>query len=115
MGEKKSKWHDHLKAAEDSGLKLSTYAARHEINVRRLYEAKRVRGRRSKSAWTQVRVKPEAAVQVASKVGPSAVASVITMQARLGNGIVLSWTHDQRNADTPGSVLRSLAQLPCFI
>ena len=31
------------------------------------------------------------------------------MQARLGNGGVLSWTHDQRNADAPSSVLRTLA------
>ncbi len=115
MGEKKGKWHDHLKAAEDSGLKFSAYAAQHEINVRRLYEARRVRGRRSKSTWSKVRVKPEAALQLASNVGQSGVASVIAMQARLGNGVVVSWIHDQRNADAPGSVLRSLAQLPCFI
>jgi hypothetical protein len=115
MGEKKGKWQDHLKAAEGSGLKLSAYAAQHEIDVRRLYEARRVRGRRSKSAWTKVRVKPEAALQASSKAGHNAMASVIAMQARLGNGVVVSWTHDQRNADTPASVLRSLAQLPCFI
>ena len=115
MGEKKGKWHDHLKAAEDSGLKFSAYATQHEINVRRLYEARRVRGRRSKSAWSKVRVQPDAAMQVGSKVGQNALASVIAMQARLGNGVVVSWTHDQRNADAPGSVLRSLAQLPCFI
>ena len=115
MGEKKGKWHDHLKEAEDSGLKLSAYAAQHEINVRRLYEAKRVRGRRSKATWSKVRVKPEAAMPILSKVGQSGVASVIAMQARLGNGVVVSWTHDQRNADAPASVLRSLAQLPCFI
>ena len=40
MGEKESKWLEHLKAAESSGLKLSAYAANHQIDVRRLYEAK---------------------------------------------------------------------------
>ncbi len=116
MGEKKGKWQDHLKAAEDSGLKLSAYAAAHQIDVRRLYEAKRVVARRgSKSTWSVVRVKPEVALPVASKVGQNAMASVIAMQARLGNGVIVSWTHDQRNADAPASVLRSLAQLPCFI
>ncbi len=40
MGERKSKWLEHLKAAESSGLKLSAYAAQHQIDVRRLYEAK---------------------------------------------------------------------------
>ena len=41
MGEKKSKWLEHLMAAESSGLKLSAYAANQQIDVRRLYEAKR--------------------------------------------------------------------------
>ena len=115
MGEKKGKWQDHLKAAEGSGLKLSAYAAQHEIDVRRLYEARRVGGRRSKSEWSMVRIKPEAALQASPKVRHDATTSVIAMQARLGNGVVVSWTHDQRNADARGSVLRSLAQLPCFI
>ena len=43
MGEKESKWLEHLKAAQSSGLKLSAYAAQHQIDVRRLYEAKRKR------------------------------------------------------------------------
>jgi len=41
--------------------------------------------------------------------------TAIALQARLGNGVVLSWAHDQRNADAPCSVLRTLAALPCFI
>ena len=36
MGEKESNWLEHLKAAESSGLKLSAYAANHQIDVRRL-------------------------------------------------------------------------------
>ncbi len=43
MGERKSKWLEHLIAAESSGLKLSAYAANQQIDVRRLYEAKRTR------------------------------------------------------------------------
>ena len=34
MGEKESKWLEHLKAAESSSLKLSAYAANHQIDVR---------------------------------------------------------------------------------
>jgi len=115
MGERKPKWRDHLKAAEASGLKLSAYAAHHQINVRRLYEARRVRARQGRSAWAVVRVKPEPALQVASKVHQGSLPTAVAMQARLGNGVVLSWTHDQRNTDGPASVLRTLAALPCFV
>ena len=50
MGEKKSKWLEHLKAAESSGLKLSAYAANHQIDVRRLYEVKCLRSQRTGSS-----------------------------------------------------------------
>ncbi len=115
MGEKKSKWHDHLKAAESSGLKLSAYAAQHQIDVRRLYEAKRKRPQQAASNWTVVRVKPDPSAQVTTKAREWVAPTTVAMQARLGNGVVLSWTHDQRNADAPSSVLRTLAALPCFV
>ena len=115
MGEKKSKWQDHLKAAQASGLKLSAYAAQHQINVRRLYEAKRVAARQGRSAWAVVRVKPETAHPVVPKVEQGSSPIALAIQARLGNGVVLIWSHDQRNADAPTSVLRTLAALPCFI
>lgn len=57
MGEKKSNWLEHLKAAEASGQKLSGYAAHHQIDVRRLYEAKRKRSLQGASSWAVVRVK----------------------------------------------------------
>ena len=57
MSEMKGKWQDHLKSAEDSGLKLSEYATQHQIDVRRLREARRVRARQGTSAWAVVRVK----------------------------------------------------------
>lgn len=115
MGERKPKWRDHLKAAETSGLSLSAYAVQQQINVRRLYEARRVRARQGRSAWAVVRVKPEPAVQVAPKARQGSSPTTVAMQARLGNGVVLSWTHDQSNAGAPHSVLRTLAALPCFI
>ena len=115
MGEKKPKWLEHLKAAESSGLKLSAYAAQHPMDVRRLYEAKRLRAQRSASSWAVVRIKPDGAVELAPKARECAAPATVAMQARLGNGVVLSWTHDQRNADAPSSVLRTLAALPCFI
>ena len=115
MGEKKSKWQEHLKAAESSGLKLSAYAANHQIDVRRLYEAKRKRPQQSASSWAVVRVKVESPVQVAPKARELIAPTTVAMQARLGNGVVLSWTHDQRNTDAPCSVLRTLAALPCFV
>ena len=115
MGEKKSKWLEDLKAAEISGLKLSAYAAQHQIDVRRLYEAKRLRSQRTGSSWAVVRVRPDAAVEVAPKARECAAPATVAMQARLGNGVVLSWTHDQRAAEAPCSVLRTLAALPCFI
>jgi hypothetical protein len=111
MGDKKAKWQEHLKAAEALGLNLSAYAMRNQINVHRLYEAKRLRAQQSGSGWAVVRIKPDAAVEARGCAAPTAVA----IQARLGNGVVLSWTHDQRNADTPCGVLRALAALPCFI
>ena len=115
MGEKKSKWQEHLKAAEGSGQKLSAYAAHQQIDVRRLYEAKRKRSLQGASSWAVVRVKVESPVQVTPKARESAAPTTVAMQARLGNGVVLSWTHDQRNTDAPCSVLRTLAALPCFI
>ena len=79
MGEKESKWLEHLKAAQSSGLKLSAYAANHQIDVRRLYEAKRKRAQQAVSNWAVVRVRPDAAVDVAPKarewVAPTSAAS----------------------------------------
>ena len=115
MGEKRSKWLEHLKAAESSGLKLSAYAANHQIDVRRLYEAKRLQSQRTASNWAVVRVKPGPPAQVTPKAREWVAPTSVAMQARLGNGVVLSWTHDQRSADAPCTVLRTLAALPCFV
>ena len=115
MGEKRSKWLEHLKAAESSGLKLSAYAANHQIDVRRLYEAKRKRAQQAASNWAVVRVKAGPPAQATPKAREWVAPATVAMQARLGNGVVLSWTHDQRAAEAPCSVLRTLAALPCFV
>ena len=115
MGEKESKWLEHLMAAESSGLKLSAYAANQQIDMRRLYEAKRKRPQPATSNWAVVRIKPDPSVRVTPKTSECSAPTAIALQARLGNSVVLSWTHDQRNADAPCSVLRTLAALPCFI
>ena len=115
MGEKRSKWLEHLKAAQSSGLKLSAYAANHQIDVRRLYEAKRLQSQRTASNWAVVRVKPGPPAQATPKAREWVAPTSVAMQARLGNGVVLSWNHDQRYSDGPCTVLRTLAALPCFV
>lgn len=112
---KKSKWDAHLRAAEASGLSLMAYASKHEFDVRRLYDARHLRKLQGATAWSVVRVKEQAAVEVSSRVHQRAAPSTIAMQARLGNGVVLSWAQDQTNAAALDTVLRTLAALPCSI
>lgn len=115
MGGKKSKWAAHLKAAESSGLSLMAYATKHEFDVRQLYDARHLRKLEGATAWSVVRVKEQAAVEDVPKVQHRVTSSTIAMQARLGNGVVLSWAQDQTNTAALDSVLRTLAALPCSI
>lgn len=112
---KKSKWAAHLKAAECSGLSLVAYAAKHEFDVRRLYEARQLRKLQGATAWSVVRVKEQTAVDVTAKMAHRAAPSTVAMQARLGNGVILSWAQDQTNTAALHDVLRTLAALPCSI
>ena len=70
MGIRRGKWQGHLRAAETSGMSLSAYAARHGINVRRLYEARHMDARvkaakaRQTSAFVPVKLKAQALVKV---------------------------------------------------
>ena len=112
---KQSKWAAHLKAAESSGLSLMAYATKHEFDVRRLYDARHLRKLEGTTAWSVVRVKEQGAVEVVPKVQHRVASSTIAMQARLGNGVVLSWAQDQTNTAALDSVLRTLAALPCSI
>lgn len=116
MTGKRFKWAAHLEAAEGSGLSLVAYAQKHRIDVHRLYEARQLRKLQGTTAWSVVRIKEQAAVEVTPKVQQHRAApSTIAMQARLGNGVVLSWAQDQTNTAALDSVLRTLAALSCSI
>ena len=121
MGIKQGKWQGPLKAAETSGMRLSAYAAQHGINVRRLYEARRVDARakaakaRQTSAFVSVKLKAQPLIKVTqtAHVGGAPVAR-LAVQARLDNGVVLSWTHDASNSSAQANLLHTLAGLPCL-
>ena len=121
MGIKQGEWQGHLKAAERSGKSLSAYAAEHGINVRRLYEARYVGTRakaakaRQASAFVLVKVMQQTLVKVTPTVHPGEVPGArLAMQARLDNGVVLSWTYDASSASAQANLLHTLAGLPCF-
>jgi hypothetical protein len=123
MGIVKGKWQGHLEAAQASGLSLAGYAAREGINVRRLYEARHTEARakaakaRKASAFMRVALKSPARsarpVEGAALALRGEPAPVIAMQARLGNGVVLSWTHDVRCGPLLADLMHTLAGLPC--
>ena len=122
MGIRQGKWQGHLKAAETSGMSLSAYAAQHGINVRRLYEARHMDARtkaakaRQTSAFVPVKLKAQALVKVtpAAHHGDAPAGVRFAMQARLDNGVVLSWTYEAASASAQASLLHTLAGLPCF-
>ena len=119
MGTIKGKWQEQLKAAVASGLSLAGYAAQEGINVRRLYEARYARARaksaqvRKASAFARIKIKPRSPVDMeVDQHHPRAVAT-LAMQARLGNGVVLNWTHDASCGQTVADLVHTLAALPC--
>ena len=121
MGIKQGKWQGHLKAAETSGMSLTAYAAKHGINVRRLYEARHLDARakaaraRKSSAFVPVKLKAQPLVKGTQTAHHSeAPVAKLVMQARLDNGVVLSWTYDTSSASAQANLLHTLAGLPCF-
>src|SRR5665647_2343894 len=113
MGDREGKWLEHLKAAEESDLTLNGYAKRNQINVQRLSEARRLRAQRAVVGWAVVRVTPDPSVEVGLDAREYAAPTAVSMQARLGNSVLLSWSDDQRRADARSSVLSALTALPC--
>jgi hypothetical protein len=110
-----------LKAAEASGMSLSGYAAKHGINVRRLYEARHLDTRKKAakarriSVFVPVKLKSKSLVKVTPAVHAGDVPGArFAMQARLDNGVVLSWTYDASSASAQANLLHTLAGLPCF-
>lgn len=122
MGIRRGKWQVDLKAAEKSGMSLSAYAAHRGINVRRLYEERRYVARakaaraRQVSAFIPVKLKAQALVKVtaAQHHAEAPPGARLAMQARLDNGVVLSWTYDGASASAQANLLHTLAGLPCF-
>ena len=114
MGIHKGKWQEELKEAEATGLSLVAYAAKHDINVRRLYEARRLRPRaKTVPAFVRVKLKGRATAQATPEVRSPVAVAALAMQARLGNGVVLNWTHEASRAPALASLLHTLAGLPC--
>ena len=121
MGKVKRKWQEDLEAAERSGLSLARYAAKHGLNVRNLYDtrhagarAKAARARaRKASAFVRIRLKPLAPVIVASEGHRPRTVATLAMQARLANGVILSWTHDGSGGPALADLMHTLAALPC--
>ena len=120
MGIKQSKWQEQLKAAQASGMSLAGYAAQHGINVRRLYETRHARARakaaqaRKASAFVRIKCNPVSPRSVVAEAPQGCAIATLAMQARLGNGVVLSWTHDASNGQTVADLMHTLAGLPCF-
>ena len=119
MGKIKGKWQGQLKAAQASGLSLAEYAAQHGIDVRRLYEARYARARaqaaqaRKASAFARIKLKRGSPVDGTSDAHPTVAAATLEMQAKLRNGVVLSWTHDAGDGRMVADLMHTLAALPC--
>lgn len=123
MGIDRGKWQGHLEAGEASGLSLAGYAEQHDIDVRRLYDARYARARASASAsarqatkasaFAQVKLKAQAPATAIADVAPCPGDGALLMQAKLGNGVVLSWSHDGVSQQALSNMMHMLAELPC--
>ena len=121
MGIKKARWTDHLNAAEASGLGIAAYAAQHGIEPRALYKLRyklrraAARDRSAQSAFVPVKVRRSPQTQDRPTVhGGNVADSGGSTQARLDNGVVLSWAYDATSASAQANLLHTLAGLPCF-
>ena len=87
MGIKQSKWQEHLKTAQASGLSLVDYAAQQGINVRRLYEARHARARakaaqaRKTSAFARIKLKSVSVVNVEAGILQASCRLIVCIQA----------------------------------
>ena len=119
MGIDKGKWQGHLEAAEASGLSLVGYAGQQGIDVRRLYEARYARAKVSvrqstkTSAFAQIKLKAQAPETVIADVTPRSRDGALLMHASLGNGVVVSWSHDAGCQQALVNLMHTLAGLPC--
>ena len=119
MGKVKRKWQEHLDAAQASGLGLAGYAAKHGLNVRHLYDtrhagakAKAARARKA-STFVRIKLKPLSSARVGPDLHQPRTVATLAMQARLGNGVILSWTHDASSGPVLADLMHTLVSLPC--
>lgn len=119
MGKIKRKWQEQLEAAQASGLSLAGYAAKHGLNVRNLYDTRYAQARakaaraRNASAFVRIKVKPRISVSDAPDRQQAHAVGVLAIQARLGNGVILSWTHNPSGGPALADLMHTLAGLPC--
>lgn len=123
MGIKQGKWQAQLAEAQASGLSLAGYAAQQGINVRRLYETRHARARakakakaaksRKGSAFARIKLNSGFPANVVPQVHQPRAVATLTMQARLGNGVILSWMHDASCGQISADLMHTLATLPC--
>ena len=60
-----------------------------------------------------MKLKPRFPANVVSQVHQLRAVATLTMQARLGNGVILSWTHDASCGQISADLMHTLATLPC--
>jgi hypothetical protein len=119
MGMKRGKWDEHLEAAQKSGLTFAQYAAQQGIDVRRLYEAHRRHSKwraRASGSGRHPQRAGEAARGAFMKVKvarPADAETTVAVQARLANGVVLSWVHGAGAGELSKELMHALAGLPC--
>lgn len=117
MGIHRSKWQQHLKAAQVSGMSLSRYAAQHGIRVQSLYDARsraKSKAVSKATAFVPIKLKPQSVARAAANIAEPDAVPTLKVQARLGNGVLLSWTHATNNSPAVADLMHLLAGLPCF-
>lgn len=124
-----------MKAAEASAQTLVQYAKGQGIDVRRLYEARnRLRraatkagaagtsrraqsaadaGQASGGAFIKVELKPQVVSKRDRAAQQQLTGAALAMQARLVNGVILSWMHQSGSSEATNNLVRALAGLPC--
>ena len=108
-----------MDAAQASGLSLAGYAAKHGLNVRNLYDTRQAEARakaaraRKAPAFVRIKLKPPSSVNDAPDRQQARGVAALAMQARLGNGVILSWTHNPSGGPALADLMHTLAGLPC--
>jgi hypothetical protein len=61
----------------------------------------------------RIRLSPQAPATATADVAPCPGDGALLMQAKLGNGLVLSWSHDGVSQQALSNMMHMLAELPC--